>query len=34
MNPFEQFTIIVGTLAIIFEGISYVRDFFRKLLHK
>jgi hypothetical protein len=34
MNPFEQFTVIIGALAILFEGISYVRDFLRKLLHK
>jgi len=33
MNPFEQFTIIIGVLAVLFEGLSYVRDFFRKLLH-
>ena len=34
MNPFEQFTVIIGLLAILFEGLSYVRDFLRKLLHK
>jgi len=34
MNPFEQFTVIIGLLAILFEGISYMRDFLRKLLHK
>ena len=34
MNPFEQFTVIIGLLAILFEGISYLRDFLRKLLHK
>jgi hypothetical protein len=33
MNPFEQFTVIIGVLAILFEGISYLRDFLHKLLH-
>jgi hypothetical protein len=33
MNPFEQYTIIIGVLAILFEGISYLRDFMRKLMH-
>jgi hypothetical protein len=33
MNPFEQFTVIIGLLAIAFEGFSYVRDFVQKLLH-
>ncbi len=34
MNPFEQYTIIIGVLAIVFEGVSYLRDFFKKLQHK
>jgi hypothetical protein len=34
MNPFEQYTIIIGLLAVLFEGISYLRDFVHKLLHK
>jgi hypothetical protein len=33
MNPFEQYTVIVGVLAILFEGVSYLRDFLRKILH-
>jgi hypothetical protein len=34
MNPFEQYTIIIGVLAVLLEGISYLRDFLRKLMHK
>jgi len=34
MNPFEQYTVIIGILAIILEGVSYVRDFVHKLFHK
>jgi hypothetical protein len=34
MNPFEQYTIIIGVLAVLFEGLSYLRDFLRKLMHK
>jgi hypothetical protein len=34
MNPFEQYTIIIGVLAVLIEGISYLRDFLRKLMHK
>ena len=33
MNPFEQYTLVIGILAILLEGISYLRGFFRKLLH-
>lgn len=33
MNPFEQFTIIIGMIAILVEGASYLRDFLNKLLH-
>ena len=33
MNPFEQYTIIIGVLAILFEGISWLRSFLHKLLH-
>ncbi|MDB4920837.1 MAG: hypothetical protein JWQ54_2820 [Mucilaginibacter sp.] len=33
MNPFEQFTVIIGVLAILFEGIGYLRDFLHRLLH-
>lgn len=33
MNPFEQYTIIIGILAIVFEGVSWLRGFLRKILH-
>jgi hypothetical protein len=33
MNPFEQFTVIIGVLAVLFEGISYLRGFLHKLFH-
>jgi hypothetical protein len=33
MNSFESFTIIIGLLAVLLEGVSYVRDFLHKLLH-
>lgn len=34
MNSFEQATIIIGILAVLFEGVSYVRGFLHKLLHQ
>lgn len=34
MNPFEQYTIIIGVLAVLFEGGSYLRDFFRRILDR
>jgi len=33
MNPFEQYTLVIGVLAVLFEGLSYLRDFLRKLMH-
>ncbi len=33
MNPFEQFTIIIGLLAVLLEGASYLRSFAKKLFH-
>jgi hypothetical protein len=33
MNSFEEYTVIIGVLAIALEGISYVRDYLRKLFH-
>jgi len=33
MNAFEQYTVIIGILAILFESISYLRAFFRKMIH-
>jgi hypothetical protein len=33
MNPFEQYTLIIGLLAVALEGLSYVKEFVRRLLH-
>ncbi len=33
MNSFEQFTIIIGLLAILFEGVGYMRNYLHKLMH-
>jgi hypothetical protein len=33
MNSFEEYTVIIGVLAIALEGFSYVRDFLHKLFH-
>jgi hypothetical protein len=33
MNSFEQFTIIIGLLAVAFEGWVYLRAFVQKVLH-
>jgi hypothetical protein len=33
MNGFEQFTIIIGLLAVLFEGLGYLKGFIHKLLH-
>ena len=34
MNSFEQYTIIIGVLAVLIEGVSYLRDFLRKIFHQ
>jgi hypothetical protein len=34
MNPFEQYTLIIGVLATLFEAVSYLRAFLQKLFHK
>ena len=34
MNPFEQYTVAIGVLAILFEGISYLRSFLRRIFHQ
>jgi len=34
MNSFEGYTLLIGALAVLLEGISYVREFVNKLLHK
>jgi hypothetical protein len=33
MNSFEDFTVIIGLLAVLLEGLSYLKDFVRKLMH-
>lgn len=33
MNSFEQYTLIIGFLAVLFEGFSYLRGLVYKLLH-
>lgn len=33
MNSFEQYTLIIGLLAVLVEGVSYLRGFVQKLLH-
>mgnify|MGYP001554947656 CR=1 FL=1 len=33
MNSFEEFTLIVGLLAVLFEGFSYLGRYIHKLLH-
>jgi hypothetical protein len=33
MNSFEQYTVIIGVLAVLLEGVSYLRDFLRKIFH-
>jgi hypothetical protein len=33
MSPFEQYTIVIGLLAVLLEGLSYLRDFLRKIFH-
>jgi len=33
MNSFEQFTLIIGALAVLIEGFSYLKEFFQKILH-
>jgi hypothetical protein len=32
MNPFEQYTLIIGVLAVLMEGFSYLRSLLRKIL--
>jgi len=33
MNSFEEYTVIIGLLAVLLEGLSYVKDFLRKLMN-
>ncbi len=32
MNSFEQYTIIIGLLAVLFEGFGYLRNCLQKIL--
>jgi hypothetical protein len=33
MNPFEQFIIITGLLAVLLVGVSYLRSFAKKIFY-
>jgi hypothetical protein len=33
MNSFEEYTVIIGLLAVLMEGLGYAKDFLRKLMH-
>ena len=33
MNLFEEFTVLIGVLAFLGEGYSYLRDYLRRVLH-
>jgi hypothetical protein len=33
MNSFEEYTVIIGLLAVLIEGFDYVKDFWHKLTH-
>jgi hypothetical protein len=33
MNPFEEYTLLIGALAVILEGGSYLRELFQKIFH-
>ncbi len=33
MNSFEQFTLVIGLVAVLFEGFDYLRAFLHKLMH-
>jgi hypothetical protein len=33
MNSFEDFTVIMGLLAVLMEAFSYTKEFLRKLMH-
>ncbi len=32
MNPFEQYTLLIGLLAVLLEGISWLRGVVRKMV--
>ena len=33
MNSFEQFTIVIGLLAVVLEGVGRLRSYLHKLIH-
>jgi len=33
MNPFEQYTLIIGLLAVALEGFSRLKAFLHKVMH-
>jgi hypothetical protein len=33
MNSFEEYTVIIGLLAVLIEGFDYAKDLLRKLMH-
>lgn len=34
MNSFEQYTVIIGLLAVLLEGVSYLRELVQKFFHR
>jgi hypothetical protein len=33
MNTFEEFTVLIGALAILFEGLDHLRSYLKKVFH-
>lgn len=33
MNSFEEYTVIIGLLAVLIEGFGYAKDFLHRLIH-
>jgi len=33
MNSFEEYTVIIGLLAVLIEGFGYAKDLLHKLMH-
>jgi len=33
MNLFEEFTVLIGVLAVLIEGFDYLRGYIRKVMH-
>lgn len=34
MNSFEQYTLIIGLLAVLFEAVSHLTAFVKKIFHQ